>query len=341
MNEQQLIQNFTFVLIQASLSFGIAIALTPVYTYFAFKFKLWKQIRTTTTTGEKAKVFTALHAAKHKRNIPTMAGIIMVIAISIVTLLLNLSRSQTYLPLFGLVAAGAIGLLDDFINIRGSGKGVAGLRSIIKFSLILLIATAGALYFFFRLGYSILHVPAVGDFDIGLLYIPLFILVIVSTSNAVNITDGLDGLSGGLLASAFGAFAIIALAQGNIGIAGFCMAVVGAVLAYTWFNIFPARFFMGDIGSFALGTALGVVAMLTNSVCVLPIIGFVFVLEAGSSLIQILSKKIFKRKIFISAPLHHHLEAKGWPETKITMRLWIIGAITAALGAMIGLVGKG
>jgi len=341
MNEQQLIQNFTFVLIQASLSFGIAIALTPVYTYFAFKLKLWKQIRTTTTTGEKAKVFTALHAAKHKRNIPTMAGIIMVIAISVVTLLLNLSRSQTYLPLFGLVAAGAIGLLDDFINIRGSGKGVAGLRSIIKFSLILLIATIGALYFFFRLGYSILHVPAVGDFDIGLLYIPLFILVIVSTSNAVNITDGLDGLSGGLLASAFGAFAIIALAQGNIGIAGFCMAVVGAVLAYTWFNIFPARFFMGDIGSFALGTALGVVAMLTNSVFVLPIIGLVFVLEAGSSLIQILSKKIFKRKIFISAPLHHHLEAKGWPETKITMRLWIIGAITAALGAMIGLVGKG
>jgi phospho-N-acetylmuramoyl-pentapeptide-transferase len=341
MNEQQLIQNFTFLLIQASLSFGIAIALTPVYTYFAFKFNLWKQIRTTTTTGEKAKVFTALHAAKHKRNIPTMAGIIMVIAISIVTLLLNLSRSQTYLPLFGLVAAGAIGLLDDFINIRGSGKGVAGLRTIIKFSLILLIAIAGALYFYFRLGYSILHVPAVGDFDIGLLYIPLFILVIVSTSNAVNITDGLDGLSGGLLASAFGAFAIIALAQGNIGIAGFCMAAVGAVLAYTWFNIFPARFFMGDIGSFALGTALGVVAMLTNSVFVLPIIGLVFVLEAGSSLIQILSKKIFKRKIFISAPLHHHLEAKGWPETKITMRLWIIGAITAALGAMIGLVGKG
>jgi len=341
MNEQQLIQNFTFVLIQASLSFGLAILLTPLYTYFAFKFKLWKQIRTTTTTGEKAKVFTALHAAKHKRNIPTMAGIIMVVAISIVTLFLNLSRSQTYLPLFGLVAAGAIGLLDDFINIRGNGKGVAGLRSIIKFSLILLIAIVGAVYFYFRLGYSILHVPAVGDFDIGILYIPLFILVIVSTSNAVNITDGLDGLSGGLLASAFGAFAIIALAQGNIGIAGFCMAVVGAVLAYTWFNIFPARFFMGDIGSFALGTALGVVAMLTNSVFVLPIIGLVFVLEAGSSLIQILSKKIFKRKIFISAPLHHHLEAKGWPETKITMRLWIIGSIVAALGAMIGLVGKG
>jgi phospho-N-acetylmuramoyl-pentapeptide-transferase len=260
----------------------------------------------------------------------------MVVSIAIITLFTNLSRSQTYLPLFGLVAAGAIGLIDDIINIRGNGKGVAGLRTPLKFFLILLIATVGALYFYFKLGYSIIHVPAVGSFEIGIFYIPLFILVIISTSNAVNITDGLDGLSGGLLATAFGAFAIIALAQGNIGIAGFCMATVGAVLAYTWFNIFPARFFMGDIGSFALGTALGIVAMLTNSVFVLPIIGFVFVIEAGSSLIQILSKKIF-----ISAPLHHHLEAKGWPETKVTMRLWIIGAICAGLGIMIGLVGKG
>jgi len=341
MTDQILMQNFTFLLIQASVSFALAIILTPIYTYFAFKLKLWKQIRTTTTTGEKAKVFASLHAEKHKRNIPTMAGIIMVVSIAIMTLFTNLSRSQTYLPLFGLVTAGAIGLIDDIINIRGNGKGVAGLRTPLKFFLILLIATVGAFYFYFKLGYSIIHIPAVGDFEIGLLYIPLFILVIISTSNAVNITDGLDGLSGGLLATAFGAFAIIALAQGNVGIAGFCMATVGAVLAYTWFNIFPARFFMGDIGSFALGTALGIVAMLTNSVFVLPIIGFVFVIEAGSSLIQILSKKIFKRKIFISAPLHHHLEAKGWPETKVTMRLWIIGAICAGLGIMIGLVGKG
>lgn len=341
MNEQQLIQYFIFLLVQASLGFIVAIALTPVYTYFAFKYKAWKQIRDTATTGEKATVFAKLHAAKHRRNIPTMAGIIMVVAITIVTLLTNWSRSQTYLPVFGLVAAGAIGLLDDFINIRGSGKGVAGLRSTLKFLLIFLIALAGALYFYFRLGYSVIHIPAVGSFEIGLFYIPLFILVIVATSNAVNITDGLDGLSGGLLATSFGAFAIIALAQGNIGIAGFCMVTAGAVLAYTWFNIFPARFFMGDIGSFALGTALGVVAMLTNTVFVLPIIGFVFVLEAGSSLIQILSKKIFKRKIFISAPLHHHLEAKGWPETKVTMRLWIIGAVCAGLGVMVGLVGKG
>ncbi len=341
MTDQLLTQNFLILLVQASLGFGVAIALTPVYTYFAFKLKLWKQIRDTATTGEKATVFARLHAAKHKRNIPTMAGIVTVIAISAVTLLTNWSRNQTYLLVFGLISAGSIGLIDDIINIRGSGKGVAGLRSTIKFLLIMVIAIIGALYFYYRLKYSLIHIPAVGDFEIGILYIPLFVLVIVSTSNAVNITDGLDGLSGGLLAASFGAFGIIALAQGNIGIAGFCLATVGAVLAYTWFNIFPARFFMGDIGSFALGTALGVVAMLTNSVFVLPIIGFVFVMEAGSSLVQIISKKLFKRKIFISAPLHHHLEAIGWPETKVTMRLWIIGAVCAGLGVMIGLVGKG
>ncbi len=329
------------ILLQAFLGFSVAMLLTPIYTHFAFKYKAWKQIRDTATTGEKAPIFHKLHAAKHKRHIPTMAGVVMIVAISVVTLLLNWSRSQTYLPLFGLVGAGLVGLLDDFINIRGSGKGVAGLRSKIKFLLILLVATLGAFYFYFKLGFSIIHVPAVGGFEIGLWYIPLFMLVIISTANAVNITDGLDGLSGGLLALAFGAYSVIALVQGNIGIAAFCAAVVGAVLSYTWFNIYPARFFMGDSGSFALGTALGMVAMLTNTVFILPIIGAVFVAEAGSSSLQILSKKIFKRKIFLSAPVHHHFEAIGWPETKVTMRFWVIGAVCSVLGIIIGLIARG
>ena len=329
------------ILLQAFLGFSVAMLLTPIYTHFAFRYKAWKQIRDTATTGEKAPIFHKLHAAKHKRHIPTMAGVVMIVAISVVTLLLNWSRSQTYLPLFGLVGAGLVGLLDDFINIRGSGKGVAGLRSKIKFLLILLVATLGAFYFYFKLGFSIIHVPAVVGFEIGLWYIPLFMLVIISTANAVNITDGLDGLSGGLLALAFGAYSVIALIQGNIGIAAFCAAVVGAVLSYTWFNIYPARFFMGDSGSFALGTALGMVAMLTNTVFILPIIGAVFVAEAGSSSLQILSKKIFKRKIFLSAPVHHHFEAIGWPETKVTMRFWVIGAVCSVLGIIIGLIARG
>lgn len=338
MFETTLNTQLVHILLQGFTCFVLAMFLTPIYTRYAFKYKAWKQVRDTATTGEKAPIFYKLHAAKHKRNIPTMAGLVIIVATAVTMLLLNWSRNQTYLPVFGLVAAGTVGFIDDLINIRGEGKGVAGLRSQLKFGLILAVALAGALYFFYKLGYSQIHVPAVGNFEIGWLYIPLFVLVVISTANAVNITDGLDGLSGGLLASAFGAYGIIAFAQGNYGIAGFCMAMVGAVLAYTWFNIFPARFFMGDTGSFALGTSLGIVAMLTNSVFVLPIIGAVFVVEAGSSLIQILSKKIFKRKIFLSAPLHHHLEAIGWPEPKVTMRLWIIGAVSAGFGMLIGLI---
>ncbi|MEI8072889.1 MAG: phospho-N-acetylmuramoyl-pentapeptide-transferase [Candidatus Saccharibacteria bacterium] len=330
----------THILFQGFICFILAMAFTPIYTHFAFKYKVWKKIRTDAMTGEKAPVYYKLHAAKHKRNIPTMAGIVGVVAVTITMLTLNWSRSQTYLPVFGLVAAGGVGLLDDFINIRGN-SGIAGIRGSLKMALILAVALTGALYFFFRLGYSQIHVPAVGNFEIGWLYIPLFVLVVVSTANAVNIADGLDGLAGGLLSTCFGAYSVIAFAQGNYGIAGFCLAMVGAVLAYTWFNIFPARFFMGDTGSFAFGTALGVVAMLTNSVFILPVIAAVFVIEAGSSLLQIFSKRVFKRKIFLSAPLHHHLEAIGWPETKVTMRLWVIGAVSAVLGMLLGLITRG
>lgn len=321
------------------LAFLVAMALTPVYTYFAYRYRFWKKARTESTTGEALKVFTKLHAKKHQRNIPTMAGIIMVVAVSLVTLFFNLDRQQTWLPLAALIGGGIVGLLDDIINIRGSGGGIKGLRAPIKFAMITLVAAAAAWFFYYKLGYSTVYVPFVGDFNIGLLLIPLFILVVVSTGNAVNISDGLDGLAGGLLSTAYGVFGVIALLQGNIGIAGFCFTVVGVLLSYVWFNIFPARFFMGDVGSFALGTALGVVAMLTDTLFLLPIIGFVFVAEAGSSLIQILSKKIFHRKIFLSAPVHHHLEAIGWPEVKVTMRFWVIGQVCGALGLMLALAG--
>jgi phospho-N-acetylmuramoyl-pentapeptide-transferase len=321
------------------LSFMLAMALTPFYTHLAFKHAWWKKARTTAVTGEKAPIVHSLFAEKHKRNIPTMGGMVLIVSVAVVTLALNWSRSQTYLPLFALVGAGLVGLLDDYINIRGSSNLAGGLRAKVKFLLILGVAVSGAAYFYFKLGYNLIHIPAVGDFNIGWLYIPLFILVVVSTANAVNITDGLDGLAGGLLSIAFGAYAVLAYFQGNYGIAGFCATVVGAMLTYTWFSIYPIRFLMGDSGAFAMGTALGVVAMLTNTVFVLPIIGAVFVVEAASSLLQIASKKLLKRKIFISAPLHHHLQAIGWPETKVTMRLWVIGQVVAAIGLVLGLLG--
>jgi phospho-N-acetylmuramoyl-pentapeptide-transferase len=326
----------TFLLSLAA--FLLAMLLTPVYTYVAYRHKFWKKQRTNSTTGEALTVFNKLHANKFSRNIPTMAGLIFVVAITVVTLF-NLDRGQTWLPLAALVGGGLVGLLDDIINIRGSGQGVAGLRSNIKFAMISVIGLALGWFFFAKLGIDVIHVPFIGNLTLGWLIVPLFAFVVVATGNAVNISDGLDGLAGGLVSISYGAFGIIALFQGQFILAGFCFTVVGALLSYLWFNIFPARFFMGDVGSFALGTSLGVVAILTNTLLLLPIIGLVFVVEAGSSLIQIVSKRVFKRKVFISAPIHHHLEAIGWPETKVTMRFWVIACVTAFVGVFMALAG--
>ncbi len=322
------------------IGFLISIILTPVYTTAAYKWQWWKKPRTTSVTGEVAKVFTKLHAKKHERHIPTMAGIIFVVAVTIVTILLNLERTETWLPLAAFAGAGAIGLIDDIINIRGSGKGVAGLPSKLKLLLTTIVASIGGWFFFFKLDVSSIHIPFVGEWSLGLLIIPLFVFVVVATANAVNITDGLDGLAGGLTTIAFGVYALIAFLEGRYGIAGFCMTIVGGLLAYTWFNVFPARFFMGDIGSFALGTALGVIAMLTDTVTLLPIIGILFVAETGSVILQITSKKLRNgKKIFKVSPIHHHFEASGWPETKVTMRFWILGQVAGVLGLIIFVVG--
>ncbi|HET9850790.1 MAG TPA: phospho-N-acetylmuramoyl-pentapeptide-transferase [Candidatus Saccharimonadales bacterium] len=328
------------IFIFAFLSFVAAMALTPLYTAAAFSGKWWKRARTTTVTGEKATVYQKLHAAKHTRNIPTMAGIIFVLATAIVTLPGNLVRSETWLPMAAMAGAGAIGLIDDVINVRGIGGGIAGMRAKMKSLLLFIIALIGGWWFYDKLGFDSLHIPFYHTWHIGLWIIPLFILVVYATANAVNISDGLDGLAGGLSVIAFGAYAVISLIEKKYALSGFCMTIVGTLLSYTWFNIYPARFFMGDVGSFALGTALGVVAMLTNTVLLLPIIGLVFVVETGSVIIQIASKKMRQgKKIFLSSPIHHHFEALGWPETKVTMRFWVLGEVAAFIGLIVFVLG--
>lgn len=330
------------ILLLGFLGFLTSMIITPVYTTLAYKGQWWKKPRQNAVTGESAKVFNKLHAEKHRRHIPTMAGLVFLVTVAVVTIAANLSRTETWLPLAAFVGAGAVGLIDDYINIRGNGLGVAGLPAKLKLTLISLIALIGGWWFFAKLGVDSIHVPlGVSPLHIGWLVIPLFILVVVATANAVNITDGLDGLAGGLAVSAFSVYTIIAFLQGRYGIAAFCLTLVGALLSYTWFNIFPARFFMGDVGSFSLGTALGIVAMLTDTVLLLPLIGIVFVAEAGSSMLQIASKKLRNgKKIFKIAPLHHHFEASGWPEAKVTMRFWVIGQVAAVLGLMIFILGE-
>jgi phospho-N-acetylmuramoyl-pentapeptide-transferase len=349
--DPNLILNVAKILILAAIAFLVTFTLTPVLTHFLYKYKLAKKIRNTGTTP----VYTKMHIKKE--GTPTMGGILIWMTTLVLAYLffglsklsdnaflekLNFfSRGQTWLPLAALVACGLVGLLDDILNVRGLGSKAGGIQVRHKLLIYTAIAAVGAWWFFYKLGWDVIHIPAVGNFNIGFWYIPLFIFIMVATSFSVNESDGLDGLAGGIMMFSFGAYSVIAFAQGKMELAAFCGAIIGALLAFLWFNIYPARFFMGDTGSMALGTTLGIVAMLTNSVLVLPIIAFPLVLESASVIIQIISKRIFKKKIFLSTPIHHHFEAKGWPEPKVVMRFWIISAVSAAIGLVIGLLGGG
>ena len=342
--------NLILVFSWSSLAFLITLFLTPIYLRLAKKMKLGKQIRDDAMSGEKASIFHQLHAKKS--GTPTMGGVIMWMSVLLVILISRLlsylgfishsllQRGQVYLPLFTLVAVGILGGVDDWFNIRNIG-GKKGIKAKPKFILLTLFAIFGAWWFYYKLGFSSIHIPRLGDFEIGMWYIPLFILVIVSTSNAVNITDGLDGLAGGLLILAFVTFGVIAYAKGLIILAIFCGLLIGSLTAFLWHNVPPALYYMGDTGALAYGATLGVMAMMTNSVVVLFFVGFVFIVETLSVIIQLTSKKFFKKKVFLVAPLHHHYEKLGWGEAKITMRFWILGGVFGVAGLIIGLIGMG
>lgn len=250
-----------------------------------------------------------------------------------------LNRKQTLLPLGILIFSAIVGFADDLMDILRMGRKRRGLTIFQRLLIYAAVAGVGAWWFYFKLEWDLLHIPFVGDFNIGWLYIPLFMFIIIATAFSANETDGLDGLAGGVLLIAFGAFGILSYAQGRYDLAAFTGVIMGALVAFLWFNIYPARFFMGDTGSMSLGVTLGVIAMLTNSALLLPLIGFVMTMESFSVILQIISKKIRRKKFFLSTPIHHHFEAKGWPETKVTMRFWIIAAIGAAVGVILGLIG--
>lgn len=335
------------ILLLTTISFIVAFAWTPLLTSILYKYKLGKSLR----SKAQAPIFHKLHAKK--AGTPTMGGVLVwgtVFIISILFLFLSqwdipvlsslnfLTRGQTLLPLGALVASGIVGLADDLLNVRGIGKNGGGIHIRHRLLLYSMIAIIGAWWFYTKLDWDLFHVPFVGAFNIGWWYIPIFILVIVGTSFSVNQTDGLDGLAGGSLVSSFATLAVIAIFQERYELAVFCGVIVGALIAFLWFNIYPARFIMGDTGAMSLGVTLAVVAMITNTALFLPVIGFVFVVEAVSTIIQMISKKVFHKKVFLVAPIHHHFEAKGWPEPKVVMRFWVISWIAAALGIILFLI---
>lgn len=329
----------------ATMAFVMGGALSPLLLKLLAKFKMAKQIREEST----APVFVALHKAKSG----TLTGggiliwgitfilIFLMFAISEIfpdskiSFLNFLSRKETWLPLGALIGAALVGLIDDYINVRGLIPKVGGITVKWKLLIYTAIALIGAWWFYFKLGFDSIHVPFLGNFYIGLWYIPFFILVVVSTTFSVNEIDGLDGLAGGVVFPALSSYAIIALVSGRVNLATFVMVIVGALLSFLWINIPPAKAFMGDTGAVALGITLGIVAMLTNYSLLLPIFGFLLVIESMSVIIQKISKKFFHKKIWMSTPIHHHFQAKGMAEHTITMKFWIVSFISAIVGLVI------
>ncbi|HAI74228.1 MAG TPA: phospho-N-acetylmuramoyl-pentapeptide-transferase, partial [Candidatus Moranbacteria bacterium] len=352
--------NILKILITGFLAFALAFLATPLFTHFLYKYKIGIKIKTNSVDGEKLTFVSEMH--KNKSGTPTMGGALVWFSVLILILTSHyifpllagwldvnfiarldfFSRKQVWLPLFALISAGILGLCDDWASVKGIGKNKGGgIRFLYRFGWLIVISALGAWWFYYKLGWDRIHIPAVGDFSIGFWYIPLFIFIILFTAISSNETDGLDGLNGGVLLIAFSSFGLIAFFQNKIDLAAFCAAISGALLAFLWFNIYPARFFMGDTGAISLGATLGVVAMLTNSALILLLIVFIYLFESGSVIIQLFSKKFFKRKVFLAAPIHHHFEAKGWPETKVTMRAWIFTMVTALIGVIIGILGMG
>lgn len=336
----------TRLLILTSVSFIVAFLFTPFLTHFLFKYRMGKQIRT-----EGAPVFARIHSSKE--GTPTMGGIliwgtVLILAIGfwllslffdgIFSQLNFLSRSQTFLPLGALVFSAIMGFADDLLGIFRIGPKGGGLSMKHKIILYTAVAAGGAWWFYFKLGWDVFHIPFFGNFSVGLWYIPIFIFIIVATAFSTNETDGLDGLAGGVLLFAFASLGALAFTQSHYDLAAFTGVIIGALLAFLWFNIYPARFFMGDTGAMSLGVTLGIIAMLTNAALLLPLVAFVLVLESGSVIIQMISKKFRGKKIFESTPIHHHFEALGWPPYKVTMRFWILSIIFAILGAIVALL---
>jgi phospho-N-acetylmuramoyl-pentapeptide-transferase len=364
-----LIKSLIFLLGAFVLSFLWA----PLLINLLYRFNIRRRIR--------QEVDQKIEARKIKLGTPIMGGLLMVVTTVVITVAFNLSRQQTYLPLFALVVAAFFGGVDDLLNIFGHAKisdtvrgGVNPIVTLSDFTwsiynLLLLpwnafkelfralgsyptsgfkpwekiiiqtaIGAVAAWWIYYKLGWHSVWLPFLGDLDLGIFYALLVVLMLVGTANAVNITDGMDGLAGGLLSMAFTAYMVLALALGYNQLAYFCATIVGTLLAFLYFNIYPARFEMADVGSLSLGMTLAVVAILLHRELSLLIIGGVFVVEIVSVIVQVGSVKLGRGRVLKMAPFHHHFEMLGWPETKVTMRLWLAGSVLAFLGVLIALL---
>jgi phospho-N-acetylmuramoyl-pentapeptide-transferase len=346
------------VLAPATLSFLIGLAITPSVSFYLYEYRAWKKTPgKRALDGNHAEEFNRLHSANESRA-PRMGGIIVwgsVLATTIVFVLLPfivgndgimsldfLSRNETWIPFATLMIGALVGLIDDILVIRPEGSGIQ-LRY--RLTIVFLLSFFIGWWFWAKLDVTSINVPFAPPLALGWGVIPFFIFMSLSLY-ASGVIDGIDGLSGGVFASIFAAYTLIAFAYNQIDLAAFCAAIVGGLLAFLWFNIPPARFYMSDTGTMALTLALGAVAFMTDQlgggvgIAVLPIIGGLLVVTVLSDVLQLIWKRLFKRKLFRIAPLHHHFEAIGWPGYKVVMRYWVLSIALAFAGVLIALLAK-
>jgi phospho-N-acetylmuramoyl-pentapeptide-transferase len=337
------------------LSFVLAALLANPLIAFLYKYRLWrKEVRQKAIDGASLSFFQKFHSEGEIKT-PRFGGALILVAVLGLIFLFSLlaqlteieifdklnflSRRQTWLPLFTLVAASLLGLIDDLLQVWGKGKYIGGGLSLVyRLGLVFLIGVIGAWWFYFKLDAHTLHLPGLGNLEIDGLYLPLFVIVMMAVYSG-GVVDGLDGLAGGVFATIFAAFIGIAIFREQIDLAAFLAVILGGLLAFLWHNIPPARFYMGETGVLGLTATLTVVAFLTDSVLVLPIISLVLVMESASVILQLLSKKFRKKKLFLASPIHYHFEAKGWPPHQVTMRFWLISMVASMVGVVIRLFG--
>jgi len=345
------------IFLPAVISFVIGLLLTPIATHYFYKYRMWRRVSRSQNLSEKeATGFVKLNDGKAETSTPRTGGMIVwasvILTLAVVWFISQIfpseltnrlyfiSREQTLLPFFTLIVASLIGLADDFLQIFGKGKWATDpiFLRIIKISIILLLGLIIGLWFYLKLGVSDLYIPFFGFVNLGYLFVPFFILVMISLWSS-SVIDGIDGLSGGVLSSIFMAYTLIAYFNGQTDIATFCAVITGGILAFLWFNIPPARFYMGETGMIGLTVTLSVIAFMTDTVLLLPIIAFPLFITSLSDVIQISARKFFNgKKVFKFAPLHHHFEAIGWPKYKVTMRYWIIAIMSSVVGVIISLI---
>jgi phospho-N-acetylmuramoyl-pentapeptide-transferase len=349
------------VFIPTTIAFIIGILITPIVTHYLYTYRVWKKKagKGVGYGGGETPLFDSLHKEKDT-NTPRMGGIVIWVSVFLTVFLiwvlhliapesfygtLNFfSPSQTWLPLFALSIGAVVGFADDYLVVRGTGSHFAGgLPLTHRLIVVGITALFSAWWFYEKLGVSEVSFLGFGYIDLHIFFIPFFVLVAISIY-ASSVIDGIDGLSGGTFMFIFTAYAGIALYQNQIDLAALCATIVGGILAFLWFNVPPARFYMTETGIMALTMALTIIAFMTDSlgggegVSVLPIIGFLLVITVLSDILQVMSKKMFGKKIFMIAPIHHHFEAIGWPGAKVTMRYWILGFVMAIIGMLLAIV---